>query len=136
RPTLIQLVSYFSSLSRRLKNDWEDKVTAHTTGTIEQVRAAEVAPGRRLNLPDLPRVNKPQVEHLKTRNKKTLKDAPWTVGLIEAIAAVDVITRQRFDTKNRIALILLDSNFEIALKEYTVHRADLFPPHTYTDAKL
>lgn len=69
------------------------------------MQAREVAPGKRLNLPDLPRVNKPQIEHLKANNKKTLKDAPWTVGFIEAIAAVDVITRQRFDTKNRIALI-------------------------------
>src|ERR1039458_602584 len=83
-----------------------------------------------------PRVNKQQVEHLKTRNKKVLKDAPWTVGLVEAIAAVDVITRQHFDTKNRIALILLDSNFEIALKEFIVHRNDLFPPHVYNDAKI
>jgi hypothetical protein len=136
RPTLIQLVTYFSSLSRRLKHEWDDKVIAHTAGSIEQVQAGEVAPGKRLNLPDLPRVNKPQIERLKARNKKILKDAPWTVGLIEAIAAVDVITRQRFDTKNRIALILLDSNFEIALKEFIIHRTDHFPQHMYNDAKI
>jgi hypothetical protein len=136
RPTLIQLVSYFSSLSRRTKHDWGTDVTPYTSGTIERVAAAEIAPGKRLNLPELPRVNKPQVEHLKARNKKALKDQPWTVGLIEAIAAVGVITRQRFDTKNRIALILLDSNFEIALKEFIVHRSDFFPPHIYNDAKI
>jgi len=61
---------------------------------------------------------------------------PWTVGLVEAMAAVDMITRQRLDTRNRIALILLDSNYEIALKEFIVSRTDLFPPHTYTDAKI
>jgi len=136
RPTLIQLVSYFSSLSRRLRDEWDDEAAAQTTGTIEQIAVTQIATGKRLNLPDLPRVNKQQVEHLKTRNKKTLKDLPWTVGLIEAIAAVDVITRQRFDTKNRIALILLDSNFEIALKEFIVHRNDLFPTTTYTDTKI
>jgi hypothetical protein len=54
---------------------------------------------------------------------------PWAVGLVESMAAVDVITRQGFDTKNRIALILLDSNFEIALKEFIVSRTDLFPAH-------
>lgn len=43
---------------------------------------------------------------------------------------------QRFDTRNRIALILLDSNFEIALKEFIVHRTDLFPTKTYTDAHI
>jgi hypothetical protein len=136
RPALIPLVSYYSSLSRRTKHEWDTKVTPHTTGTIEQLAAATVAPGRRLNLPELPRVNKPKVEHLKARNKKILKDNPWTLGLIEGIAAVDIITRQRLDTKNRIALILLDSNFEIGLKEFMVHRIDLFPPHIYNDAKI
>jgi hypothetical protein len=48
-------------------------------------------------------------------------DQPWTVGLVESIAAVDVIRRQKFQTKNRIALLLLDSSFEIALKEFIVH---------------
>jgi hypothetical protein len=136
RPTLIQLVAYFSSLSRRLKNAWGEKFTSNTSGTIEQVKAAEAAPGRRPNLPDLPRVNKSQVEQLKARNKKTLKDQPWTVGLAEVIAAVDVITRQRFDTKNRIAAVLLNGDFGIGLKEFIVHRADLLPRHNYNDTKI
>jgi Histidine kinase-, DNA gyrase B-, and HSP90-like ATPase len=136
RPTLIQLVTYFSSLSRRLRKEVDEKVTPFTAGTIEQVATANIAPGRRLNLPELPRVNKQPVEHLKARNKKLLKEQPWTVGIVEAMAAVDVMTRQRFDTKNRIALILLDSNFEIALKEFMVHRTDLFPKSTYTDARI
>lgn len=34
RPTLIQLVSHFSSLSRRLKDDWERNVFAFKSGTI------------------------------------------------------------------------------------------------------
>lgn len=34
----------------------------------------------------------------------------------------DLIGRQKFETKNRTALILLDSNFEIALKEFIVNR--------------
>lgn len=36
-----------------------------------------------------------------------------------------IITRQRFETGNRIALILLDSSFEIAIKEYIVHTDNL-----------
>ena len=136
RPTLIQLVSYFSSLSRRLKNEWAERVTPYTTGAIEPVAAAELAPAKKLNLPALPRVRQPKVEHLKARNKKILKDSPWTVGLVEAIAAADIITRQRLDTKNRIALVLLDSNFEIALKEFIVHEATLFPPRMYDEARI
>lgn len=37
---------------------------------------------------------------------------------------------------NRISLILLDSTFEIALKEFIVHRNDLFPPAQYNDAEI
>lgn len=77
-----------------------------------------------------------QVEHLKVNNRKVLKDSPWTVGLLEAIAAVDVIQKQHLDTKNRIALILLDSDFEIGLKEFIVHRGDLFPSDQYGDTKI
>jgi hypothetical protein len=49
---------------------------------------------------------------------------------------VDVIERQRFETKNRISLILLDSTFEIALKEFIVHRQDLFPRMQHNDAEI
>jgi len=87
-------------------------------------------------LPPLPRVNKPQVEKLKSRNKAQIHAQPWTLGLVEAMAAVDVVTRQRLETKNRIALMLLDSNFEIALKEFIVHRDDLFPPSQYGKAVI
>ncbi|MFZ1219798.1 MAG: ATP-binding protein, partial [Chthoniobacterales bacterium] len=127
RPTLIQLVSHFSGLSRRTKDDWSGKIFRHTTGEIESIDPIDAALGRRLILPPLPRVNKPHVEQLKSRNKKQINQQPWTLGLVEAIAAVNVIQRQRLETKNRIALILLDSNFEIALKEFIVHRSDLFP---------
>lgn len=82
-------------------------------------------------LPPLPRVNKLQVEKLKSLNRTQIHDQPWTLGLVETMAAVEVIGRQRFETKNRIALILLDSNFEIALKEFIVHREDLFPPSAF-----
>ena len=136
RPTLIQLVSHFSSLSRRLKVDWEGMVFSHTSGEIQSVNPVEAASGKRLILPPLPSVNKPHVEHLKARNKTQIQDQPWTLGLVEAVAAVDIIVRQKLGTKNRIALILLDSNFEIALKEFVVHRKDLFPLKEFNDAAI
>jgi hypothetical protein len=136
RPTLIKLLSQFSSLSRRLKNDWDGKVFRHRTGEIQKIDPADIAPGKRLVLPPLPRVNKPRVERLKSRNKVQLRDKPWTLGLVEAIAAVDIIARQHLETKNRISLILLDSNFEIGLKEFVVHRQDLFPSRQFDDAAI
>ncbi|SFL65729.1 hypothetical protein SAMN03159423_3141 [Bradyrhizobium sp. NFR13] len=61
---------------------------------------------------------------------------PWTLGLVEAMGAVEIIDKLNFETKSRISLILLDSNFEIALKEYIVHETSLFPPATYNNAKI
>jgi hypothetical protein len=136
RPTVIQLNSFFSSLSRRTKDDWPGKVFKHASGAVEPIEPADIGFRKRLVLPPLPRVNKSQVEHLKTRNKGAINRQPWTLGLVEAISAIDVISRQRFDTGNRMALILLDSNFEIALKEFIVHRTDLFPARTYTDSYI
>ncbi|HXI72744.1 MAG TPA: ATP-binding protein [Verrucomicrobiae bacterium] len=128
RPTLIQLVSHFTALSRRTKDDWQGKVLSHADGEIERMSPSDMAQGKKLILPPLPRVNKPHVEQLKAKNKNQIKDQPWTLGLVEAIAAVDLVSKQKqLSTRSRIALILLDSNFEIALKEFVVHRDDLFP---------
>jgi len=135
RPRLIPLVSYFSSLSRRLKDDWDGHVFRHDVGEIQEVPATDIA-GKRPVLPALPRTNKPRAERYKAENKVQLENKPWTLGLIESLAMVDVAERQRFETKNRISLILLDSTFEIALKEFIVHRQDLFPPKEYNDAEI
>lgn len=136
RPTVIQLNSFFSSLSRRTKADWPNEVSKYTSGSVEPIEPADPGTHKRLVLPPLPRVHMSQTEHLKTRNKGVINRQPWTLGLVEAMGAIDVIARQRFDTGNRMALILLDSNFEIALKEFIVHRADLFPTRTYTDTYI
>lgn len=137
RPTLIGLVSYFSSLSRRTKNDWEKTVYPFDKGEIKAVDPADMSAGKKLVLPTLPRVKKlPRVLDLKNRNKKLISEQPWTLGLIEAMGIVDIIYKQKLDTKNRVALILLDSNFEIGMKEFIVNRTDLFHPMTYNDAKI
>jgi hypothetical protein len=136
RPALIQLTSHFSKLSRRTKGDWDNNVFRYKSGEVETTELDSVAVKNPLVLPPLPRVNKPKAERLKSRNKNQIKTQPWTLGLVEAMAAVEVITRQHLETKNRIALILLDSNFEIALKEFIVHREDLFPPSQFGKAAM
>ena len=136
RPVLIALTSQFSSLSRRLKHDWSIKVFPHTSGVIEELDAEDALRGGRLILPPLPRVNKAKAEKLKSQNKRILKQAPWTLGLLEAIAAVEIIGRQKLETRNRISLLLLDSTFEIALKEFIVHRDDLFPKRNFPDGRI
>lgn len=136
RPTLIQLVSHFSSLSRRLSDSWPEKVFQYNTGVTKVVPPQVAVKQQKLVLPALPKVRKSQTESLKSKNSGTIASQPWTLGLIEAIAAVEIVARQKLQTKNRISLILLDSNFEIALKEFIVHREDLFPPKVYTDTKI
>ena len=137
RPTLISLVSYYSSLSRRFKNDWDDSVFRHTRGTMQEMDPEEVLSERKVTLPALPRTRKkPYIERLKESNNRSLKRMPWVLGLVEAMGLVELISKQKVDTKNRTALILLDSNFEIGLKEFIVSRTDLFPEREYSNKKI
>lgn len=127
RPILIELISYFASLSRRLKDDWDSKVFKFDQGEIKLIPNIEEKDGKKIFLPPLPRLYKGYIETLRSKNKQQIQDHPWTLGLVESMAVIDIIVRQKLETKNRIALIVLDSNFEIALKEFIVHRVDLFP---------
>jgi hypothetical protein len=133
---MLQLVGHFSSLSRRLKGTWEKDVFRKTKGDIVDLEEKQVLAGKPVLLPPLPRIRRPRVEQLAIRNKTVVEQAPWTLGLVEAIAAVDAVRRQPLETKNRHALILLDSTFEIALKEFIVHRTDLFPSNKFGDKEL
>ncbi len=136
RPTIIQLMAHFTQLSRRLKNDWSGSAFKYTEGDVIQVEPNLSATKTPLVLPPLPKVRRKRVEKLKAKNKAIIAEQPWTLGLVEAMGAVEILDRQRLETKNRISLILLDSNFEIALKEFIVHRHDLFPPNIYNDEKI
>lgn len=118
---LIPVVTDYSSLSRRFSGQWHNKVFCHPSGELKLIEISDVTKTKKSYLPPLPQVRKHRADNLKIKNKQLLHDQPWTLGLLEAIAAVDIISRQKLETKNRIALILLDSNFEIALKEYIVH---------------
>ena len=119
------VVKDFSSLSRRLKGSWEDKVFKYDQGEMKYLDIADVKDVRKSFLPPLPRVRKKRIDHLRENNAAIIVDKPWVVGLLDSLAAQEMISRQRLETKNRISLILLDSAFEIALKEYIVHADDL-----------
>ena len=136
RKTIIDLTSHFTRLSRKFKNDWPNNVVRYAEGNIEIQRSDQVTAAGRLLLPELPKDRRPRGTRNKFANKQQTDRQPWTVGLVEAFDAIDVIEKQNLDTKNRFALILLDSNFEIALKEFIVNRTQLFPRHEFTDAKI
>ncbi|MFY9204342.1 MAG: hypothetical protein WAO67_01245 [Yoonia sp.] len=58
----------------------------------------------------------------------SLAKKPWTRGIVEAIGVADFISRRPLSTKNRIVLLLLDSTFEISLKEFLVHQNSKYYP--------
>lgn len=137
RRRIIDFTSYYSVLSRRLKHQWDSTVFNYTKGTIEVIDSAIAQSNKKKVFPKPPRSHNPShIEILKERNKSLLSDEPWTLGLIEAMGIVELVSRQKYETRNRVALILLDSNFEIALKEFIVHRKDIFPSHKYNNAHL
>lgn len=137
RLNVIALATYFSKLSRRLKKRWDDDVFPYHAGSMETVDPEQVAKGHKLILPDLPRVRRiGYLEELRQLNANKMNAIPATVGLVDAMGMVDVLTRQKLETRNRAALILLDSNFEIALKEFIVNSHKLFPPSIYNDKHI
>jgi len=123
RDQLIERMSYFASLSRRLSKTKDADVFQYASGTIRELRLDQVDSIQAVSLPPLPKVRKDRVEHLLASNRVLIREKPWTLGLVESIAAVELISRQKnLQTKNRIALLLLDSALEIGLKEYLVHQ--------------
>ncbi len=137
REKIIYLTKYYSTLSRRLKNDRDEGVYRYQTGEVAEIDLSQPGTQKRVVLPPVPRGrSKPYPDRLLDENAGVFERAPWTRGLVEAMGIVDAVTRRNIDTKGRVALILLDSNLEIGLKEYIVHQTDKFPPQKFSDTKI
>jgi hypothetical protein len=129
---IIQVVKDYSSLSRRLEGLWPDRVLKYKTGDIVPVQNVDFPQAKKSYLPPLPRSKIRYGDLCQFLNKKVASSKPWTVGLFESIIATDLISNQRLNQKNRIALILLDSTLEIALKDFLVNESG----HYYSDIEL
>lgn len=129
---LVQVVKDYASLSRIWMGDWPEKVFRHTSGTIEEVQIDDFPTVKKSFLPPLPKSRPRYGEIITQKNKRIAKRKPWTKGLYEGVIAADLISKQRLEQRNRIALIVLDSTLEIAFKEYLVNESGT----TYNDAKL
>ena len=137
RQRVVALTSHFTKVSRRLKNDRDAQVFAHKSGDVEEIDLAGDGTAKRVVDLPLPRGKKKAYPDLiLENNSKVTQEKPWTLGLVEAMGVADTVSRKRLQTKNRISLVILDSNLEIALKEFIVHRADIFRPDKYNDTKL
>jgi len=131
RDRIIEVVKYYSSVSRALEGSWNDSVFKYNSGNIQTISLPNFTLGK-LRFPPVPR-SKPRYGDLViVLNQATGSKRPWTVGLYEGIVAVDWVYRQNFVQKNRICLILLDSLLEIAFKEYLVNESG----QPYNDQRL
>jgi Histidine kinase-, DNA gyrase B-, and HSP90-like ATPase len=129
---LVQVVKDYASLSRIWMGEWPDKVFKYKTGTIKEIQVDDFPQVKKSFLPPLPKSRPRYGEIITQKNKKVAGRKPWTKGLYEGVIAVDLISKQRLEQKNRIALIVLDSTLEIAFKEYLVNESGT----AYSDAKL
>lgn len=129
---LVQVVKDYASLSRIWMGDWPNKVFKHATGTIKEVRVNDFPAVKKSFLPPLPKSRPRYGEVITQKNRGIAKKKPWTKGLYEGVIAADLISKQRLEQKNRIALIVLDSTLEIAFKEYLVNDSGT----VYNDARL
>ncbi|WP_342069147.1 ATP-binding protein [Yoonia algicola] len=123
RERVFSTATRFSKLSRRLKNDRETVVYPFTQGRIEPFDFQNSKTGKEIVALPLPRARaKKYAQRILDDNEATFVKKPWSRGIVEAIAVADTVLRGRTLTKTRIAFLLLDSAFEISLKEYLVHQ--------------
>lgn len=59
------------------------------------------------------------------RLDEVYKQKPWIRGLVETLTAVKLLRRSSIETKNRQALILLDSALEIGFKNFLTYEKDI-----------
>lgn len=119
RDKIITLVTYFAKLSRSFMRNSEN-FHKYTNGKIVTHKIDISTPIKLYPLPTP--IKKPNYEnYVKEKNAKTSTSKPWTIGLYEAIILADNLIHTNFESKNRFAIIVLDSTLEIALKEYLVH---------------
>lgn len=120
---LVEVVKDYAALSRIWMGDWPDKVFKYAEGKIKEVAVENFPIVKKSFLPPLPK-SRPRYGDVVTHaNKAIASEKPWTKGLYEGVIAADLISKQRLEQKNRIALIVLDSTLEIAFKEFLVNES-------------
>ena len=121
RDSLIHVVIYYVKLSRRFMGDYPNNVYQYDEGSVETSEIESPADVTNLYDIPLPRVRKSYTEKVEDKNKTLAKKKPFVVGHYESIVAVDSLFHSHLKQKNRLCLILLDSDIEIALKDYLVY---------------
>ncbi len=123
REWLVSVVKDYASLCRRWQGDWDEKVFKYKKGIITTVDVENFPNAKTSFLPPLPKSKISYDEKLSKLNQDLFEKKPWVKGSYESFSASNLVVRQNWEQKNRIALILLDSTLEIAFKEYLVNES-------------
>lgn len=130
---IIDILTYYAKLCRRLYPEAEKEIYPHTEGVPETKTVASLAHVKKTYDIPLPPAKPKEDDIIKKKNEKKGKEKPWTVGLYETIMAVSTISKNRKLTqKNRINLLLLDSSLEIGFKEFLMHDSGV----AFSEARL
>lgn len=132
RTWLVLVVKDWASLARRLEGDWPNRVFRFKRGSIENVDVPDIPHATKSFVPRLPPARPRYLTVVGQANKKITSEKPWTVGLCDSMVAIDLISKQDLEQKNRICLVLLDSTLEIAFKEFLVNETRA----KYSDSQL
>lgn len=124
----------YASMSRNWSGEWPQKVFAHSTGDIQRETLSDISRSVRLHVPVVRRNPRPPkyIKQVQQLNKQLADTKQWTIGLYEAIIAVEEIGNLDIEQKNRISLLILDSTLEIAFKEYLLNESG----SRYSDSRI
>lgn len=115
----------YASMSKNYSGGegWSEKIFKYDRGTIKRKALTDISSSVRLHVPVVTRkVRQPKyIDVVKRNNKKLAKHKPWSIGLYEAIIAVEEIGKLKLEQSNRISLLIIDSSLEIAFKEFLLN---------------
>jgi hypothetical protein len=132
RTWITPVLTDWASLSRRTSGEWKTAIFRYDTGEFDDQEVDSFTDPGHSYLPPLP-VSRPQYPDRVQSANSTLTDRkPWVKDLYEMMTTIDFIERRDLGARNRALLILLDSNLEIAFKEYLVNESGT----NFSDAKL
>ncbi|MDD5212897.1 MAG: ATP-binding protein [Candidatus Gracilibacteria bacterium] len=120
---IVENLVNFSKAAKYLskkEGSWTKNIVPYNTGTIQKINGNNIDAGKSYKLP-IGKIKKSYSEKILDDNNSIIEKKPWIRGLVEGMIAVDLILRTGLIQKNRIAFIVLDSNFEIGMKEYLVN---------------
>ncbi|MDF1801740.1 ATP-binding protein [Thalassovita sp.] len=133
REKIVEMTTYYTTVSRRTKSDRENEVFRFDSGEIENFDISSPNISKKIvQLPTPRGRRKSYCDRLVEQNQSMTRSKPWTLGIVESMGLLEVVIGKRYETKNRVGLIILDSNLEIGLKEFLVNH----PTEYYPDAKI